>query len=142
MYQNILVAVDLSKVSEITIKKALDLKKITSSRLDVAYILKANDMIVENAYSYAVSFDFQKQISQPIQKEFENFCEKHQIKEENRHFIEGMPKEEILKCAEKLNADLIIVGGHSHTWLGMLGSVADAVVNRSKCDVLVVRGVE
>jgi nucleotide-binding universal stress UspA family protein len=54
----------------------------------------------------------------------------------------GSPESQIVETAEKMNADLIIVGSHGYnTWERLLlGSVSDSVVHHAPCSVLVVRG--
>jgi len=56
------------------------------------------------------------------------------------HAVAGSPKDQILKLAEMIDADLIIIASHKpdiSTYL--LGSNAAAVVRHAKCPVLVVR---
>lgn len=55
--------------------------------------------------------------------------------------IAGIPTEEILKQAEKLDADVIVMGSHGHGLFtdALLGGTARRVVNRSPLPVLVVR---
>ncbi|MDI3447572.1 universal stress protein UspF [Enterobacter sp. V89_11] len=56
------------------------------------------------------------------------------------HAISGTPKDQILKLAESINADLIIIASHRpdiSTYL--LGSNAAVIVRHAKCPVLVVR---
>jgi nucleotide-binding universal stress UspA family protein len=54
---------------------------------------------------------------------------------------QGDPRQEIVKDAEQLGADLIVVGSHGRTgmqrWL--LGSIAEHVVRHAPCSVEVVR---
>ncbi len=52
----------------------------------------------------------------------------------------GPPKEEILKVAEDVGADLIVMGTHGRTGLLnlLLGSVAEYVIKHSKIPVMVV----
>jgi nucleotide-binding universal stress UspA family protein len=54
---------------------------------------------------------------------------------------DGDAAEQILACADELEADLIAMTTHGRGGLGrlMLGSVADAVVQRAPCPVLLVR---
>jgi len=56
-------------------------------------------------------------------------------------FTEGHPGHEIVRVAEELNADLIVLGTHGYTgWKRFtLGSVAEFVVRHAPCDVLTVR---
>lgn len=51
------------------------------------------------------------------------------------------PAEALCAFANDQNADLIVVGAHRRSGLGriLLGSVAESVVRRAPCDVLVVR---
>ncbi|WP_447854825.1 universal stress protein, partial [Enterobacter ludwigii] len=56
------------------------------------------------------------------------------------HVVSGSPKDQILRLAETIEADLIIIASHRpdiSTYL--LGSNAAAVVRHAKCPVLVVR---
>jgi nucleotide-binding universal stress UspA family protein len=56
-------------------------------------------------------------------------------------FAEGDPGHEIIRVAEELSADLIILGTHGHTgWKRFtLGSVAELVVRHAPCAVLTIR---
>jgi nucleotide-binding universal stress UspA family protein len=57
------------------------------------------------------------------------------------HVRVGTPTEEIVDLAKDTSADLIVVGTHGRTGIKrlLLGSVAEAVVERAGCAVLVVR---
>jgi nucleotide-binding universal stress UspA family protein len=63
-----------------------------------------------------------------------------QLRVEHR-VTEGDPADEILRLAEALHCDLIVMGTHGRTGLRRLltGSVAEAVLRRAACPVLVVR---
>jgi quercetin dioxygenase-like cupin family protein len=54
---------------------------------------------------------------------------------------EGDPAEETLRLAEALKCDLVVMGTHGKTGLGRLltGSVAEAVLRKAQCPVLVVK---
>ena len=52
----------------------------------------------------------------------------------------GSPKAEIIRIAEDMGADLIVVGSHGRHGIALLlGSTAASVVHHAKCDVLAVR---
>jgi nucleotide-binding universal stress UspA family protein len=57
------------------------------------------------------------------------------------HVRVGTPIEQIVELANDTSADLIVVGTHGHTGIKrlLLGSVAEALVSRALCAVLVVR---
>ncbi|MBI3608087.1 MAG: universal stress protein [Nitrospirae bacterium] len=54
---------------------------------------------------------------------------------------EGIPFVEILKTAEEIPADLVVLGTHGRTGLAhvVIGSVAQRVVQKARCPVLTVR---
>jgi nucleotide-binding universal stress UspA family protein/quercetin dioxygenase-like cupin family protein len=54
---------------------------------------------------------------------------------------EGDPAEEILRLAEELRCDLVVMGTHGRTGLGrfLTGSVAEEVLRKAVCPVLVVK---
>jgi nucleotide-binding universal stress UspA family protein len=54
---------------------------------------------------------------------------------------EGDPAEMILRVAEEIHADLIVMGTHGRTGLGrlLMGSVAEQVVRRAPCPVLTMK---
>lgn len=55
--------------------------------------------------------------------------------------VEGRPDEAIVKAAEDVDADLIVMGSHGRTGLAkvLLGSVAERVIGQAGCPVLVVK---
>ena len=55
--------------------------------------------------------------------------------------VEGVPFDQILRTAEGLQCDLIVMATHGHTGLAhaVIGSVAENVVRRAPCPVLTVR---
>ena len=58
-----------------------------------------------------------------------------------RHVIQGHPFVEIVRYAKQENVDLIVVGTHGRGAIAhmLLGSVAEKVVRKAPCPVLVVR---
>lgn len=57
------------------------------------------------------------------------------------HFAIGSPTDEILKLRAELRADLLVVGTHDHQGFErlLLGSVAETLVRKAHCTVMVVR---
>jgi nucleotide-binding universal stress UspA family protein len=55
--------------------------------------------------------------------------------------VEGEAAEEILRQAEEVGADLIVMGTHGRTGIGrlLMGSVAGEVVRNSRCPVITVK---
>lgn len=57
------------------------------------------------------------------------------------HFAIGDPADEIVRVADSVSADVIVMGVHDSVGLErlLLGSVAEAVVRKARCSVFVVR---
>ncbi len=57
------------------------------------------------------------------------------------HILEGDPGHEIVKLADTLKADLIVMPSHGRTGLAhvLIGSVAERVIRLAHCPVLVLR---
>lgn len=57
------------------------------------------------------------------------------------HVVFGKPSEQILRTAQEIQADLIVLGVHPHHPLRrrLLGATADKIVDHAECSVLVVR---
>jgi nucleotide-binding universal stress UspA family protein len=60
------------------------------------------------------------------------------------HLVEGRAADEILDLAERIGADLLVIGSRGLGPVGRiaLGSVSEAVIHHSRCPVLVLRGGE
>jgi len=57
------------------------------------------------------------------------------------HVLKGHPVRDIVRLAEELKADLLVIGavGHSAIYERLIGSRADRIVQLAKCPVLVVK---
>ncbi|GAA0795816.1 universal stress protein [Marinobacterium sediminicola] len=64
-----------------------------------------------------------------------------EVKHCKEHIGEGSPAREIIKVAEKIKADLIIMPSHNYTRVEniLIGSVTSKVVERAHCSVMVLR---
>ena len=57
------------------------------------------------------------------------------------HYIEGVPADEICALAKNESIDLIVMSSHGRTGISrvLIGSVAEKVLRRAKCPVLIVK---
>jgi len=61
------------------------------------------------------------------------------IPEHRLHTVLGQPAREIRELAKKIDADLIIMGGHGrHGWELLFGSTSSSVTHGVDCDMLIV----
>ena len=75
------------------------------------------------------------------QQHLEQFLSEAGISDVKEHVMEGDPGHEIVKLAERLHADLIVMPSHGRTGIAhvLIGSVAERVVRLAHCPVLVLR---
>ena len=152
---HILCATDLSKHSAYTMYHAASLAASTGAKLHMVHAVQpmsddakiALRMFMQTAGSSETAEqarrDHAKTIMAERQKEFWD-----QVGEENKdirkqietiELVEGYPAEVILRRAEELRCDLIVIGAHEHGFSQtFLGSVAKRVLRRSAIPTLVV----
>lgn len=137
-YNTILVAVDLSAESEKVARKAASLAQAGSAKLHLVHVVEP----VNFAYGGDVPIDFSS-IQEEIQKQAEIQLADLAAKlggASEQHLVAGRAEIEIHSLADKLKADLIVLGSHGRHGLALLlGSTANSVLHGSKCDVLAVR---
>ena len=141
-YKKILVAVELnSKTDKEIIKKALEIKDTNKARLTLVHAVEyVNGYGYGLPYSPIMSCEIEDVLLEHTKKEMEKLGKSLKIKKENQIIKFGPGKFIILETAEKIKADLIILGSHGRHGVRMLlGSTANAVLHGAKCDVLAVR---
>jgi nucleotide-binding universal stress UspA family protein len=141
MFNTILVAVDGSETSQRALDKAVQMAKAGNAKLHAAYVIETGlfsslpaDNTVEIMYNV-------------LQKEGEAVLDKAKVKAAASgvtlisHFKSGHAGSEVISLADKIKADLIIVGSHgkSQTDRLLIGSVSTFVVTHSTISTLVVR---
>lgn len=140
-YKNILVAVDFSEHSEYALEKALAIANDTDSVVSVVHVVD-NLPLVDSAYdsSLAFSVDITDELVAASKNKLAELANKYQMAAAQLSVEVGAVRNEIVDRAEKIGAELIVIG--SHGWRGLdllLGSIADGVLHHAHCDVLVVK---
>jgi nucleotide-binding universal stress UspA family protein len=153
--KNILYATDLSKNASFAFRYAMALADALDATINILYILPVVDSAMEvpiitqmgEEMYYKLREEKSREIIENIKNRLQDFSQKElqdaQCKAERVSSImvrEGDVVDEILKTAEKLKSDIIILGAHgkgilSHTFLG---TVPDKLLRRSRVPVLVV----
>lgn len=153
--KNILYTTDLSKNASFAFRYAMTLGKELDAKIIILYVLPMVDSAMEvpiitqmgEEMYYKLRKEKSKEIIESIKKRLHDLCQKEledaQCKAERVSSIlvrEGDEVEEILKTADTLKSDIIVIGAHgkgilSHTFLG---TVPDKLLRRSRVPVLVV----
>lgn len=140
-YRHILLATDFTEFSEQPAQRAQDLARHYQADLSILHVVE-NLPIGDAAYGPIVPFDIDltEQMVDGAKSHIAKLAARLDIPE-SRQFVEiGSPKVEIIRVAEEIGADLIVVGSHGRHGIGLLlGSTASSVIHHAKCDVLAVR---
>ena len=125
--------------------------KITMQANDLAKTINANVHLV-NSYpgtpiNIAIeipefnSLDYNNSMLQHHQDAMAVHGEKYNIPKENTHVLEGLPEDVIQAVADKLDAELVILGTIGRTGLSaaLIGNTAEHVIDKLNCDVLALK---
>lgn len=143
MFKAILFATDFSESSDHAFQYALSLARKFESRLGIIHVI-SEPVDLRGFYVPHISFDkLEEEIEQGALKMMEKFCNTHvpDYPRVESFVVPGIPYDEIIKKAEEINADLIVVGTHGRTGLDhvLFGSTAEKVVRKSAIPVMTIR---
>jgi universal stress protein A len=132
--KKIILATDFSDISKDASSHALLLARTHKAELKILHTFNIN---ARNAPS---SYYFIEEARQRGKDALKELAESFDLEVETI-FTEGDPGHEIIRVAEELNTDLIVLGTHGYSgWKRFtLGSVAELVVRHAPCAVLTVR---
>ncbi|WP_419418679.1 universal stress protein [Legionella sp. D16C41] len=138
MYKTILHATDLSENHYNLCQQAVALAQCFKANLHFLHVIET-----PTSLQWAQSLGF-AELAVPVKDDaittMATLGEALNIPLSNQHVEVGTAYSHILKKAEELGCDLIIIGSHSHYTLpSLLGSTADAIVRHASCAVLTLR---
>ena len=143
-YHNILVPVDGSETSQAAVEKAVEFAKAFGSKITVVQALVLDPYIAAEYISASQTNDLIERARTSIEESLAAAKAKfnEQGIEVETKLLEGQViHREIIRAAEELHADLIIIGSHGRTGFKklFLGSVAQSLLGESHVPVLIVR---
>mgnify|MGYP006287265207 CR=1 FL=1 len=137
MYDTILVPIDGSDPANRAVEHALTHAREYDSVLHAMYVVETNRYGEPALSSTELVIEELEEYGQNLIERLMDRADNEGITVEGicRH---GTPHEEILKYADEIDADLIIIGyqGHSHDIEGHVGSTTDSVIRNSTRPVL------
>lgn len=139
LYKNILVAVDLTRDSAMIVDKARNLAKQYEAELSIVHVIEPI------AVGYAVEVTtvdiegLHEEVTKQAKSSLKELGNSVDIPDHRLHTMLGQPAREIRELAKKVEADLIIMGGHGrHGWELLFGSTSASVTHGAGCDLLIV----
>lgn len=139
-YQHILVAVDLSPVTEQVLARAREIADESRALLSMVHVMEHSPIAYGGEFSVPVDLNLEQALEADVRKEMQKLGLKYRIAPEHQYLENGSVKIAVTDLVKSLHADLIVAGTHGHHGLDiLLGSRANAILHRAQCDVLIVR---
>ncbi|MCG3116583.1 MAG: universal stress protein [Candidatus Manganitrophus sp. SA1] len=143
--RRILVATDFSECSKDAIDSAACLAACFSAELFLLHVFEPPFYTLEGreARIHPEVDRWVRELREKESKKLDGEVEavKRQGINVRPYFKEGSPLVEILKVAEEIGADLVVLGTHGRTGMDrfVMGSVAERVTRKAPCSVLIIR---
>jgi len=141
IYKTILLAHDFSETGVKAFHRALALTQEFDAELHLIHVVEYI-VPIDTSFGAISPFDgdLTDQLLESARKRLVHLGHGHDIPADRCRVELGSPKIEIIRVAELIKSDLIVLGCHGRHGLGLLlGSTAASVVNHAPCDVLSVR---
>jgi universal stress protein A len=145
--KKILVPTDFSVYADNALKQAIDIAKQNNAKIYLFHVI--DDGFQQCTVDYCLNEgDVQRILQESIknsqdklQQEAKKVMDSNSGIEIVYEAIRGVPYEEIIREQEEKGIDLIVIASHGKTGIlkNLLGGVADKVMKRAKCPVLLVR---
>ena len=150
--KKILYATDLSKNSAYAFRYAVNSAKQHNAELVILHVMEVIDTTTRNLMSAYVDFTEKEKekaayAKDRIEKRLKVFFDKARVEDPqftktniSTEICEGYPAEEILRKADELSCDAIVMGTHGKGLLSrtFLGSVAKKVLRRTRKPVFII----
>ena len=135
-FKNILIATDGLKHTQNAIDVAIEFAKVTSSKLHAISVIDTILIATVGDMTNTLYDELKIGANLAIEDMVKDINDMEVIK----YIVEGKPSEEIIKCIEKNNIDIVIMGTSKKTGLSkfLIGSVSEDVLRKSKIPVLIV----
>jgi nucleotide-binding universal stress UspA family protein len=137
--KKILVATDFSEGSDEALDRAIEMAKVSGAEIEVLHVIELAEEFPFGTTYFDADYGV---LYAGVDRELTRRADRARaagLRCETK-IIEGTATTEIIQRAQRIGADLVVVGTHGRTGLAhiVLGSVAERVVRRASCPVLTV----
>lgn len=146
--KKVLIALDYNPNSEIVVHKGYELAQLMEAKVclfhvlaDVRYYgMQYEPFMGYEGYAFPVDYNIQEEFVNVAKDYLEKTAAHLNGENITTHLAEGDTAKKILEFAEEWNADVIVMGTHSHSTLEklFLGTVANSVLERTEIPVYMV----
>jgi nucleotide-binding universal stress UspA family protein/CheY-like chemotaxis protein len=137
--KKILVATDFSEGSDEALDRAIETAKVSGAEIEVLHVIELAEEFPFGTTYFDADYGV---LYASVDRELARRADRARaagLRCETK-IIEGTATTDIIQRAQRIGADLVVVGTHGRTGLAhiVLGSVAERVVRRASCPVLTV----
>jgi len=137
--KKILVATDFSEGSDEALDRAIEMAKVSGAEIEVLHVIELAEEFPFGTTYFDADYGV---LYAGVDRELARRADRARaagLRCETK-IIEGTATTDIIQRAQRIGADLVVVGTHGRTGLAhiVLGSVAERVVRRASCPVLTV----
>jgi nucleotide-binding universal stress UspA family protein len=139
--KRIVVATDFSAAGDAAMERAFALARVLDATVDLVHVLDTALLATPAGLGAMPLIEpdvLMNQVDEALTARVEKAREQGLVCQSDS--LDGYPAREIVRHAQKTNADLIVLGTHGRTGVAhvIMGSVAERVVQRASCPVLVI----
>ena len=136
--ERILAPTDFSECSKEAFEEAIFLAKRLNATVLLAHVMESLGYPIDFGHFDPLGY-YELETNQALERMAHSGREKGVLIE--THLLKGEPSAEILKAAQNLKCDLIVMGTHGRRGMAhlMMGSVAERIIRSSPVPVLTVR---
>lgn len=140
--QRILFPTDFSQANDAALEFASTLAAEANALLDIVHVDDLRDLnaaLADSGYPYLLPTEIEDRSA--IRERLGQVVPPLPDVQYRHHYLKGMPIVEIIQFAERENIDLIVMASHGRTglWRLLMGSVAEGVMRKAPCPVLIVK---
>ena len=140
-YRHILLTADFSEAGETIAARAKSLARVFQAKLSILHVLDDIPM-PDTGYGTLIPVDTPSEydLLEAERGKLIALGAELGVDPADLWLIWGVPQDEIVRLAETIAADLIVVGTHERHGLALLlGSTANGVLHHTPCDLLAIR---
>ena len=139
-YRHLLLAADFAPETDCVVARAAELRAHLQARLTLLHVVEYLPMSYSGDLVLPEDFDLEQELVEVAKRQMAALGERLDVPPQDRRIETGSTGRTILRVAEEVGADLIVLGSHGRHGLALLlGSTARSVLNGAQCDVLAVR---
>ncbi|HET7370982.1 MAG TPA: universal stress protein [Gammaproteobacteria bacterium] len=139
-YRQILLAVDIAVDGDAIGRRAAALAKAFDAKVNLLHVVEYVPMDPAGEALMPPPVDLESELIEGARMRLQELAERVGLVDAPRDVCVGNIKSEIVRAAQEIDADLIVIGRHQRHGLALfLGSTERSLVTAAPCDVLAVR---